>query len=184
MLPRPRPRRSLATLRVVTTEDVPVEALRPEDWPTVRRIFEEGIATGDATFETSAPSWEEWDAAHLEHSRLVARLDGDVVGWAALSPVSTRRVYRGVAELSVYVATGARSRGVGTALLRELIRSSEAHGMWTLQAGIFAENATSVRLHERCGFRVVGSRERLGRMPDGRWRDVLVMERRSDVVGV
>ncbi len=180
MLPRPRRLPSLATLRPV--DGVRVEPMRPDDWAAVRRIFEDGIATGDATFETAAPSWEEWDGAHLPHSRLVARLGDDVVGWAALAPTSTRRVYRGVAELSVYVADGARGRGIGTALLHELIRSAEAEGIWTLQTGIFPENTVSVRLHERCGFRVVGLRSRLGRM-HGRWRDVLLMERRSDAVG-
>jgi len=153
------------------------------DWPAVRRIFREGIATGHATFESEAPPWEAWDAAHLEEPRLVAEEDGEVVGWAALSPVSDRCVYGGVAEVSVYVAEGARGRGVGRALLSELVRASEEEGIWTLQAGIFPENRASIHIHERCGFRTVGVRERLGEM-HGEWRDVVFMERRSDVVGV
>jgi L-amino acid N-acyltransferase YncA len=145
----------------------------------VARIFEDGIRTGDATFETAAPSWEEWDAAHTEH-RLVAELDGEVVAWAALSPVSERCCYSGVAESSVYVAARARGRGVGRELLEELIRRSEAAGIWTLQAGIFPENKASLRLHLVCGFRLVGVRERLGEL-NGIWRDVLLLERRSEV---
>jgi L-amino acid N-acyltransferase YncA len=155
-----------------------IEPMRADDWPDVRRIYEEGIATGDATFETSAPDWPEWDAAHHAEPRLVARSAGAMVGWAALSPVSRRAVYAGVAEVSVYVSAAARGRGVGRALLRALVAASEAHGVWTLQAGIFPENVASVRLHESCGFRAVGRRERIGRLR-GRWRDVLLLERRS-----
>jgi phosphinothricin acetyltransferase len=152
----------------------------------VKTIYEEGIAAGDATFERAAPSsWADWDAKHLPHCRLVAlgNLDNDrrVIGWAALAPVSTRRVYAGVAEVSVYVAASARSQGVGTRLLTTLVQTSETNGLWTLQAGIFPENTASVRLHERCGFRIVGRRERLGQM-SGRWRDVLLLERRSAAV--
>lgn len=154
-----------------------------DDWPAVHRIYREGIATGHATFETEAPPWEAWDAAHLEEPRLVAEEDGEVVGWAALSPVSDRCVYGGVAEVSVYVAEGARGRGVGLSLLSELVLASEEEGIWTLQAGIFPENRASIHIHERCGFRTLGVRERLGEM-DGEWRDVVLMERRSDVVGV
>jgi L-amino acid N-acyltransferase YncA len=152
------------------------------DWPRVRAIYDEGIATGDATFQTEAPPWDAWDAGHLPHSRLVACQDGVVLGWAALSPVSARRVYSGVAEVSVYVAAQARGRRVGLALLQRLIGESEEHGIWTLQAGIFPENRASIVLHERCGFRLVGRRERLGQMR-GRWRDVLLLERRSITVG-
>jgi L-amino acid N-acyltransferase YncA len=139
------------------------------DWPAVQAIYEEGIATGDATFETSTPSWEAWDAEH--------RSD-----WAALSPVSGRCVYGGVAETSVYVASHARGRGVGKALLDALVRESEEQGIWTLQAGIFPENRASVDLHEGSGFRVVGVREKLGSL-EGRWRDVLLLERRSRTIG-
>jgi phosphinothricin acetyltransferase len=155
-----------------------VRELRHEDWPAVKEIFEQGIAGGDATFETEAPSWEEWDRTHLEGHRLVALQDGEVAGWAALSPVSERCVYGGVAENSVYVADSARGRGVGRALLEELVARSERDGIWTIQAGIFPENEGSIELHKRCGFRVVGTRERLGQH-HGRWRDVVLMERRS-----
>jgi len=164
-------------------ETVSIEPMRPEDWSAVRAIYLEGIATGNATFETAAPEWEKWDAAHIPACRLVARLDGDVAGWAALSAVSSRCVYAGVAEVSVYIAEAARGRGIGLRLLSGLVAASEEAGIWTLQAGIFPENEASVRLHERCGFRIVGRRERLGQL-QGTWRDVLLMERRSGVVGV
>lgn len=160
-----------------------IEPMEANDWARVRDIYLEGIATGDATFETEVPAWETWDAAHLACARLVARGAGGVEGWAALSPVSRRRVYEGVAEVSVYVAASARGRGVGRALLEALIAESEGCGVWTLQAGVFPENAASVQLHLRCGFRVVGRRERIGRR-GGVWRDVLLLERRSGRVGV
>ena len=160
-----------------------VEEMTPEDWSAVRAIYQEGIATGNATFETEAPEWAAWDAHHRADCRLVARLDGRVVGWAALSPVSSRCVYGGVAEVSVYVAEAARGRGVGRALLQALVADSERRGIWTLQAGIFSENQASLALHRACGFRVVGCRERLGQL-GGVWRDVVLMERRSQVVGV
>ncbi len=162
---------------------MPIRNLTPADWPAVRRIYEEGIATGEATFETEAPSWERWDASHLAACRLVATEGGAVVGWAALSPVSDRCVYGGVAEVSVYVGESARGRGIGRALLDALVTASEAAGMWTLQAGIFPGNVASVTLHERCGFRVVGRRERIGRQ-HGVWRDTLILERRSARVGL
>jgi L-amino acid N-acyltransferase YncA len=158
-----------------------IEPLCVEHWEAVARIFGEGIATRQATFETEVPSWEAWDRAHLAAHRLVATRDGTVVGWAALSPVSDRCVYGGVAEGSVYVGESDRGRGVGLALLRTLVESAEAVGIWTIQAGIFPENVASVRLHESVGFRVVGRRERLGKL-DGAWRDVLLLERRSAVV--
>ena len=154
-----------------------------QDWDAVRSIYLEGIATGNATFETGAPDWENWDAGHLRHSRLAARRNGAVAGWAALSPVSGRCVYAGVAEVSVYVAAAARGQGAGRQLLASLIVESEKNGIWTLQAGIFPENAASVGLHGAAGFRVVGRRERIGQL-EGRWRDVLLMERRSAVIGV
>jgi L-amino acid N-acyltransferase YncA len=159
-----------------------IAPLRRADWDDVARIYAEGIATGDATFETEAPDWERWDAAHMPGHRLVATAEGRPVGWAALAAVSERCVYAGVAEVSVYVAADARGRGVGAALLEALIASSEAGGVWTLQAGIFPENVASVRLHERAGFRIVGRRERLGQL-HGAWRDVVLLERRSPVVG-
>jgi L-amino acid N-acyltransferase YncA len=155
-----------------------VDALVPDDWPAVARIYREGIESGDATFETEAPSWEQWERAHLAGHRLVARREGEIVGFAALAPTSPRAVYAGVAEVSVYVASGARGEGVGRQLLEALVARSEAAGIWTLQAGIFPENTSSLRLHKRAGFRVVGRRERLGRLA-GRWRDVLLLERRS-----
>ncbi|MFD2718227.1 GNAT family N-acetyltransferase [Hymenobacter monticola] len=153
-------------------------------WPAARAIYAEGIATGTATFSTDVPAWADWDAGHLPTCRLVA-VDDDgqtVRGWAALSPVSGRCVYAGVAEVSVYVAAAARGRGVGRALLAALVRESEQNGLWTLQAGIFPENVASVRLHEAAGFRQVGRRERIGQLR-GQWRDTLLLERRSAVVG-
>jgi len=168
--------------------DFTVGEMREGDWPRVRAVYLEGIATGDATFETDAPEWETWDASHLRECRLVAREAGGgdeagaVVGWAALSPVSSRCVYAGVAEVSVYVGARARGRGVGRALLDALVAASERAGVWTLQAGVIAENEASVRLHLACGFRVVGKRERLGRLA-GAWRDVVLLERRSRTVG-
>jgi len=159
-----------------------IGAMGPEDWDQVRSIYREGIATGHATFETDAPPREKWDAAHLREARLVAR-DGDaVIGWAALSPVSSRCVYAGVAEVSVYVSAKARGRGIGRVLLLELIAASERQGIWTLQAGVFPENRASLELHRGCGFREVGRRERLGRL-GGLWRDVILLERRSPTVG-
>ena len=160
-----------------------VEKMLPGHWPGVRAVYEEGLATGDATFETEAPGWERWDASHLRPCRLVALTGGRVAGWAALSPVSARKVYAGVAEVSVYVGAEFRGRGFGRALLEALVRESEAEGIWTLQASIFPENAASVALHKTCGFREVGRRERVGRLR-GRWRDTVLLERRSQVVGV
>ncbi len=155
-----------------------IETLRPEHWDAVARIYGDGIATGNATFEDEVPSWESWDTAHLADLRLVGLQAEDVVGWAALAPVSERCVYAGVAEESVYVAEAARGQGAGQALLEELIRRSEQAGIWTIQTGIFPENAASLRLHERVGFRVVGVRERIG-CHGGVWRDVVLLERRS-----
>jgi len=159
---------------------VTVRDLRPDDWPAVRAIYEEGIRSG-ATFETEAPSWEAWDAAHPE-LRLVAERDGAVVGWAALSPYSPRRCYGGVGDVSVYVGEMARGVGVGRLLLEELVKRSEQAGYWTLNAGLFPENEASLRLHEACGFRLIGVRERLAEL-DGAWRDTVWLERRSRVVG-
>jgi L-amino acid N-acyltransferase YncA len=165
------------------TTEPNIEAMMPGDWPRVREIYLEGIATGNATFELTAPAWEEWDAGHLKRTRLVAR-DGDgVVGWAALSPVSGRCVYGGVAEVSVYVASDGRGKGIGRSLLDALIYASEQNGIWTLQAGIFPENEASIRLHLNCGFREVGRRARIGKM-NGVWRDTVLLERRSTVVGI
>jgi L-amino acid N-acyltransferase YncA len=163
--------------------DCRIEQMREAHWEQVRDIYLEGIATGHATFETSAPVWERWNVAHLPHSRLVAVAGGVVKGWAALSAVSDRCVYGGVAEVSVYVGRDARGAGVGRALLEALVESSERQGVWTLQAGVFPENGASVALHEACGFRQVGRRERIGRM-NGVWRDTVLLERRSKLVGV
>ncbi|HEY7793484.1 MAG TPA: GNAT family N-acetyltransferase [Gaiellaceae bacterium] len=156
---------------------VSVRPLRPDDYPAVARIFAEGIATGDATFETTVPEWEAWDAAHLPEHRLVAELDGAVVGWVGVVPYSRRAVYRGVGEESVYVAESARGRGVGRTLLSAVVESARAGGLWTLQAGIFPENAASLALHRSLGFREVGVRERLGQL-HGAWRDVVLLELR------
>lgn len=164
------------------TAPITIDSMTRADWPQVAAIHREGIATGNATLETATPTWDAWDAAHLDSCRLVARDGERVLGWAALTPVSGRCVYAGVAEVSVYVAQVARRQGVGKALLIALVAASEEAGLWTLQAGILRENATSIALHERCGFRVVGVRERLGQL-NGIWRDVVLMERRSAVVG-
>jgi len=152
-----------------------------DDWRAVRAIYEEGLATGLGSFETAAPSWQQWDAARLPHSRLVAR-DSAVLGWAALSPVSKRACYAGVAEVSVYVAAVARGRGIGRALLDAIVGSAEAQGIWTLQGATFPENAASLALQARCGFRVIGRRERIAQR-DGVWRDTILTERRSRNIG-
>lgn len=154
-----------------------IAPMRPGDWERVAEIYAEGIATGDSTFETEVPGWERWDADHLDDVRLVARRGDRIVGWAAASRASVREVYRGVAEVSVYVASEARGAGVGEPLLRALIDAGEAAGLWTLEAVILVENAASRAMVEACGFRLVGRRERLGRRGD-RWRDVWLMERR------
>jgi len=151
--------------------------MQQEHWDAVERIYIEGIATGNATFETESPGWEKWDAKHHQHSRLVASEGQDLLGWAALSPVSKRRVYAGVAEVSIYVAEAARANGVGRALLRALVEQAEKNGIWTLQAGIFPENRASIALHRACEFREVGLRERIGQL-SGVWRDVVLLERR------
>ena len=165
---------------MTTLTRIEIRDLQPLDWPEVAAIYEDGIRTGNATFETRAPSREQWDAAHSA-IRLVAELDGKTAGWAALSPTSDRECYRGVVRNSVYVASWAQGNGVGRGLLAALIARSEAEGIWTLTAGIFPENKASVRLHLGCGFRLVGVRERLGEL-NGEWRDVLLFERRSEVV--
>jgi L-amino acid N-acyltransferase YncA len=160
---------------------VEIRDLRPGDWPEVSRIYSEGIATGNATFETSVSSWDAWDAAHLGKHRFVAERDGRVCGWIAAAPVSSRCCYAGVAELSVYIGEEARGQGVGHQLLAALIASSERAGIWTLQTGVLPENAASMALLRRFGFRAVGTQERIGRL-HGVWRDVVLLERRSEVV--
>jgi phosphinothricin acetyltransferase len=159
-----------------------IRKLLASDWESVCSIYLDGIATGQATFETEAPSWEHWDSAHLPAPRLVATANETIVGWAALSPVSSRPVYAGVAEVSVYVDWEMCGRGVGSLLMKALTRESEAHGIWTLQASIFPENTASISLHKAGGFREVGRRQRIGKMK-GVWRDTLLFERRSELVG-
>jgi len=160
---------------------VTVAPLRPGHWPAVARIYGKGIATGHATFETEVPPWERWASSHLAEHRFVALRGGEVVGWVAAGGVSDRCAYAGVVEHSVYVAANARGQRVGRLLLETLIRSTEAAGIWTIQTGIFPENEASLRVHERAGFVLVGRRKRIGKR-DGVWRDVLLLERRSDRV--
>ncbi len=164
--------------------NIQIIKMQPQHWQDVARIYEAGISTGNATFQKDIPSWEEWDSSHLQNCRFVAQnTEGVVVGWAALTPVSGRCVYAGVAEVSVYVTPQYSGLGVGKMLMNALIKSSETDGLWTLQAGIFPENIGSVRLHESVGFRQIGRRERIGKM-DGLWRDTLLLERRSEKVGI
>ena len=156
--------------------------MEPKHWEPVRKIYEEGIATGNATFQTSSPSWEEWDKAHSAKPRLVAVDNNEVMGWAALTPVSGRCVYAGVGEVSVYVRAAARGKGIGKKLLLALIEESEKENFWTLQAGIFPENTTSLSIHKACGFRIIGTRERIGQI-NGVWRDTVLLEKRSPTTG-
>ena len=161
---------------------IEMRAMAPEDWPAVEAIYAQGIATGDATFESEPPTWAAFNAGRLPGHRLVAVDDGEVVGWAALSPTSARECYAGVVEHSVYVAEKARGCGVGGALMKALVASADAAGLWTIQTSIFPENGASVALHERVGFRVVGRRERIAKL-NGTWRDTILLERRSPSVG-
>lgn len=156
--------------------------MKDSDWPRVREIFAEGIASGLSTFEKDLPNKGSWDASHIGECRLVAKKGDLIVGWAALSPVSSRRVYKGVAEVSVYVGKSYRGAGVGKKLLNALISASEEAGIWTLESSMFPENSVSIRLHESCGFRKIGFRERIGEL-DGKWRDTVLMERRSQDLG-
>ncbi|MGA7630857.1 MAG: N-acetyltransferase family protein [Terriglobales bacterium] len=171
-----------AILDIMKHMSVRIDLMNPADWPEVCSIYEEGIATGLGTFETKVPSWEEWNAARLPHSRLVARNER-VLGWAALSPVSKRACYAGVAEVGIYITASARGRGIGRALLQALIESSETNGIWTLQGATIAENTASLTLQERCGFRVIGRRERISKVA-GVWHDTVLTERRSKKVGI
>jgi L-amino acid N-acyltransferase YncA len=164
--------------------EIEIRQMVAGDWKAVKSIYSAGLATGDATFETEAPSWEKWDNGHIARPRLVAvssSTDG-AVGWAALSPISSRAAYRGVAEVSVYVAESFRGKGVGKALLKQLVAESEQMGFYTLQASVFPENIASLVLHKSCGFRVVGTRQRIGQV-NGIWRDTVLLERRSEIVG-
>jgi phosphinothricin acetyltransferase len=165
-------------MEAIDSQSVEIKEMSHADWERVRDIYAEGIATGLATFETDVPSWEAWHAAHRSFARLVARAGGRVVGWAALSPVSPRRCYAGVAEVSVYVSSADRGRGVGCQLLLAIIAESEKHGIWTLQGATFPENEVSLRLQRACGFREVGRRERIAQLK-GVWRDTILTERRS-----
>ncbi|QQL49159.1 GNAT family N-acetyltransferase [Mucilaginibacter ginkgonis] len=160
---------------------ITIRLLNRNDWPSVKEIYLKGMATDNATFQTEAPSWEDWDSSHLNFGRLAAEIDGTVVAWAALSPVSSRCVYAGVAEVSVYVDPAFAAIGIGSAILSQLITASESNGIWTLQSGIFPENTGSIRIHEKNGFRFVGRREKIGKM-NGIWRDTLLFERRSKAI--
>lgn len=169
-------------VRAAANQRMEIIELLPLHWEEVRIIYLQGIATKQATFQTDAPAWEEWDKGHLAGLRYVAIIDGNVAGWAALTPVSGRCVYAGVTEVSVYIQEGYRSKGIGRALLQKLVTESEASNIWTLQSGIFPENTASIALHEKLGFRKIGYREKIGKM-DGVWRDTVLMERRSKITG-
>ncbi|NNJ88520.1 MAG: N-acetyltransferase [Eudoraea sp.] len=160
-----------------------IRSMTPEDWPAVSRIYKEGIATGYATFEQEIPSYENWDKAHIKECRLIASEAETITGWAALSPVSSRCVYGGVGEVSVYISKDHRGKGIGKRLLLSLIDASENAGYWTIQSGIFPENKASTKIHEQCGFRLIGCRERVGKL-DGVWKDNLIYEKRSTSVGI
>jgi len=163
--------------------DLIIRDMKVTDWEVVAAIYAEGIATGFATFETSVPTYETWNEAHMQTCRLVATQNDKVLGWAALSPVSSRCVYGGVAEVSVYVGKDSRGKGAGKLLIETLIKESEAEGHWTIQSGIFPENQGSIKLHEQVGFRYIGKRERVGKL-HGIWKDNLLFERRSEIIGV
>jgi len=161
-----------------------IENIVQEDWESIANIYLEGISTGKATFQTDVPTWEQWDSSHTRTCRLVARLDDKILGWSALSPTSSRCVYAGVAEVSIYIGKEFRGQGIGTSLLNRLISLSEENGFWTLQSGIIRENVESIELHKNCGFREIGVREKLGKMSNGKWHDVVLMERRSKITGI
>lgn len=156
-----------------------ITKMSPSDWKDVSRIYILGIETGYATFQTEAPSYEDWDSSHIRSCRLVAKIENKVIGWAALSPVSSRCVYAGVAEVSIYVDPDFKGQQVASSLLNALISESENEGYWTLQSGIIKENIPSIKLHEKCGFRIIGYREKVGKMPTGKWHDVVLVEKRS-----
>ena len=167
----------------MTTASVKLRPMTPDDWPEVARIYDEGLKTGNATFQQVVPTWEEWNTGHVQSCRMVAIIEGTMAGWAALSAVSSRAVYAGVAEVSVYIGKGFRGMRIGDRLMKNLIDESEKEGFWTLQSSIFPENEASIKLHEKYGFRTIGYREKVGKM-DGIWRDTVIMERRSKVVGI
>jgi phosphinothricin acetyltransferase len=163
--------------------DYIIDEMTFTDWGQVSRIYLEGIQTGKATFQTTAPSWEDWNKGHLNFCRLVVRNDAEVLGWVALSPTSSRCVYRGVAEVSIYIGQKFRGQGIGKILLEKVVSLSEENGLWTLQSGIIRENISSIILHKKCGFREIGIREKVAKMGNGDWHDVVLMERRSKTVG-
>jgi phosphinothricin acetyltransferase len=165
----------------VNLKDMEIRKLLAEDWDQVKLIYQKGIDTGNATFQTSTPSWEDWDQSHLASCRIAMQENSKVIGWAALTPVSSRCVYAGVAEVSVYVDPAHSGKGIGLNLLNELVRQSEAEGIWTLQAGIFSENAASLSIHEKAGFKILGTMEKIGKQ-NGIWRDTVLLERRSPVI--
>ena len=160
-----------------------IEALTEKHWPEVRVIYQSGLATGNANFNHQVPDWDKWDNKHVKNCRLVAMQESRVLGWAALTAITDNCVFAGVAEVSVYIAESARGKGIGKQLLSELVRQSEANNFWTLEARIFTENFASIKIHEENGFRIVGSRERIGQL-NGIWRDTLLLERRSVIIGV
>lgn len=168
-------------MNAVNLQDMEIRKLTPEDWQQVELIYQKGIDTGNATFQTSTPSWEYWDNSHLKSCRIVVENDRHIIGWAALTPVSSRCVYAGVGEVSVYVDPAHSGKGIGLILLNELVKQSEAEGIWTLQAGIFPENTASLRIHEKAGFRILGIREKIGKQ-NGIWRDTALLERRSPLI--
>tara|TARA_R110002020_G_scaffold447989_1_gene660613 strand:- start:2 stop:502 length:501 start_codon:yes stop_codon:yes gene_type:complete len=163
--------------------NITIRAMLATDWNAVSEIYVEGISTGIATFETCAPTYEAWDTAHMKNCRFVAESNGEILGWVALSPVSNRCVYGGVAEISVYIAGHSRGKGLGKLLLQHVITASEQEGIWTLQSGVFPTNFGSIKVHESAGFRMLGKRERIGKL-HGKWVDNVLFERRSKVVGI
>ena len=178
-----RKRKLLHTRRRLLLSIMEIVQIKESHYKQIAAIYLQGIATENATFQTEAASWQDWDTSHLKNSRLAAMIDNKVAGWAALSPVSSRCVYAGVGEVSIYIADKYRGKGIGKTLLTALIKDSEENGLWTLQSGILAENIGSIKLHEACGFRQIGYREKIGKLK-GIWRDNVIMERRSKIVGV
>lgn len=164
--------------------DYSIEEMKPENWEAVAKIYMEGIKTGKATFQSELPSFEDWDKGHMKVCRLVAYDGNNVLGWAALSPTSSRCVYKGVAEVSIYIGEAYRGKGVGRSILSNLVRLSEENGIWSLYSAIVRENSSSIALHKSCGFREIGVREKIAKMPDGVWHDTVLMEHRSKVVGI
>lgn len=160
-----------------------IDRMKPSDWDQVKKIYLDGVKTGLATFQTGAPEWNEWDQGHIKSCRIVARSGDSILGWAALSPTSSRCCYKGIGEVSIYINETCKGKGIGTALIQHLISESENNGFWTLQSAITKENAASLALHKKCGFREIGFREKIAQMPDGTWHDVVLVERRSYVIG-